>query len=98
MNIIRRVQNTLYLDFRSDGRKARRVAKLPRKSTTAAVETERASVLRNRVAKSKSPDWEKKTIYVRKRTARDALRKYEDRGGKEFSELIEQLLGKYLGT
>ena len=48
-------------------------------------------------AKRSHPDFGKRTIYVRDRTHRDALRKYEDAGGKEFSELVETLLQEYVG-
>lgn len=47
-------------------------------------------------AKSKHPDFHKKTVYVRKRTAREAMRKFEDQDGKEFSDLVEMLLQRYV--
>jgi len=47
-------------------------------------------------AKSKHPDFAKKTLYIRKSTMRDAMRRYEDAGGAEESELIELLLQGYV--
>ena len=47
-------------------------------------------------AKRSHPDFGKRTIYVRDRTHRLALRKFEDGGGREFSDLVETLLQEYL--
>ena len=46
-------------------------------------------------AKSKHPDFEKKTLYVRTATMRDAFRKYQDAGGVDQSDLVEMLLREY---
>lgn len=46
-------------------------------------------------AKRNHPDFAKKTLYVRKATMRDAMRRYEDAGGEEESELVELLLRDY---
>jgi hypothetical protein len=46
--------------------------------------------------KSSNPDYEPVKIYVRKRTRRNAERKWEDAEGGDFSELVEQLLVDYL--
>ena len=48
-------------------------------------------------AKSKHPDFQKKTLYVRKSTMRDAMRRYEDEGGVEESDLVQMLLERYVG-
>jgi hypothetical protein len=49
-------------------------------------------------AKSKHPDYEPVKIYIRKDTRKRAWRKWEDVAGGDFSELVQQLLEKYLGT
>jgi hypothetical protein len=49
-------------------------------------------------AKSKHPEYEPVKIYVRKRTRKDAWRKWEDAQGGDFSDLVQMLLDKYLGT
>jgi hypothetical protein len=57
---------------------------------------ERPGLALQGTAKSKHPDFVKKTLYVRERTMRDAFRRYQDAGGKDESDLVEMLLGKYL--
>ena len=47
-------------------------------------------------AKRSHPDFSKRTIYVRDRTHRAALRKWEDAGRTEFSDLVEELLQAYV--
>ncbi len=49
-------------------------------------------------AKSKHPDYEPVKIYIRKETRKRAWRKWEDVAGGDFSELVQQLLEKYLST
>lgn len=49
-------------------------------------------------AKSKHPDYEPVKIYIRKDTRKRAWRKWEDVAGGDFSELVQQLLEKYLST
>lgn len=49
-------------------------------------------------AKSKHPEFEPVKIYVRKRTRRDAWRKWEDANGGDFSDLVQMLLEDYLGA
>lgn len=47
-------------------------------------------------AKSKHPEFQKVTIYVRKQTRKAAERKWEDESdGGDFSDLVEKLLGEY---
>ena len=48
--------------------------------------------------KRNHPQFAKKTIYLRKDTVKAAMRKYEDAGGTEISELVETLLTKYLNA
>jgi len=50
------------------------------------------------VGKSSNPDYEPVKLYVRKKTRKDATRKWEDADGGDFSELVEHLLKKYLST
>jgi hypothetical protein len=49
-------------------------------------------------AKSCDPAFEQMKVYVRSATKRRAWRKWEDQGGGDLSDLVEQLLQKYLGT
>ena len=50
-----------------------------------------------KLAKSRNPDYDKKTVYVRHELAVKALRKYQDVGvGTEFSDLVEMVLQKYV--
>jgi len=49
-------------------------------------------------AKSRHPEFEAVKVYVRKATHKAARRKFEDAGEGDFSELVEKLLSKYLGT
>ncbi len=46
--------------------------------------------------KSSNPDYERMTVYVRKDTRRDAKRKFEDGGGRDESDLVQDLLAAYL--
>jgi hypothetical protein len=48
--------------------------------------------------KSSNPDFESVKLYVRKQTRRAAERKWQDDTGGDLSELVEQLLIKYLGA
>jgi hypothetical protein len=49
------------------------------------------------MSKSTDPSFERLTVYVRKTTKRDAVRKWEDGGGGDMSDLVEKLLSDYLG-
>jgi len=49
-------------------------------------------------AKSQHPEFGKRTIYVRDATHKAALRKWEDAGGGDFSDLVEMLLQRYGGN
>jgi len=49
-------------------------------------------------AKSKHPDFEAVKIYIRSETRRRAFRKWEDAQGGDFSELVEELLNRYVGA
>jgi hypothetical protein len=46
-------------------------------------------------AKKTHPDWRQVTLYMRKATHTAAKRKWEDEGGKEFSDLAEKLFAEY---
>ncbi len=48
--------------------------------------------------KSSNPDYEAVKLYVRKQTRRAAERKWEDETSRDFSELVQELLTKYLGS
>jgi hypothetical protein len=52
--------------------------------------------MRRPIGKSANPDYEKLTLYARKDLRRRAERKFEDDGGKDFSDLLEAFLTKYL--
>jgi hypothetical protein len=69
-------------------------AQTPKRLSVATPERPRLAL--QGTAKSKHPDFVKKTLYVRERTMRDAFRRYQDAGGKDESDLVEMLLGKYL--
>jgi hypothetical protein len=47
-------------------------------------------------AKSRHPDYEAKKVYLRKDTAKEAARKYEDEMAGDFSDLVQILLERYL--
>jgi hypothetical protein len=49
-------------------------------------------------AKSRHPDYTAVKIFVRRQTHKAAARKWEDTNGGDFSDLVETLLQKYLGT
>jgi hypothetical protein len=49
-------------------------------------------------AKSSNPDFEPVKVYLRRQTRKAAQRKWEDATGGDFSELVEDLLAKYLST
>jgi hypothetical protein len=48
--------------------------------------------------KSSNPEFERLTVYVRKRTKKLAARKWEDENDGDMSDLVEDLLTKYLGA
>lgn len=48
--------------------------------------------------KSSHPEFEKTTIYVRKRTHKSAKRKWADSHGGDFSDLVQHLLSEYVTT
>ena len=49
-------------------------------------------------AKYTNPDFMQLKVYVRRKTKTAAARKWEDSGGRELSELIENLLKQYLSS
>jgi acyl-CoA reductase-like NAD-dependent aldehyde dehydrogenase len=49
-----------------------------------------------RLGKSADPDYAKLTCYVRKETLLKVKRKLLDNGEREISELVEELMGKWL--
>jgi hypothetical protein len=49
-------------------------------------------------AKSRHPEFEAVKVYLRQRTHKAARRKFEDAGEGDFSDLVERLLQKYLGS
>ncbi len=49
-------------------------------------------------AKYTDPDFMQLKVYVRRKTKTAAARKWEDSGGRELSELVENLLKKYLSS
>jgi hypothetical protein len=51
-----------------------------------------------KTAKSKDPDYEPVKVYVRTKTRRKAARRWEDQGGRDLSDLVEDLLRKYVGA
>ena len=67
------------------------------KAATAGQRDRRPELPLQGTAKSKHPDFQKKTLYVRKATMRDAMRLYEDEGGVEASDLVQMLLERYVG-
>jgi hypothetical protein len=56
---------------------------------------ERPALALQGTAKSKHPEFEKSTIYVRSATRKAAFRKWEDRQGGDFSDLVQKLLEDY---
>jgi hypothetical protein len=51
-----------------------------------------------KTGKSSHPEYEPVKIYIRKRTRKDAWRKWEDAQGGDFSDLVQMLLERYLGA
>jgi hypothetical protein len=51
-----------------------------------------------KLAKSVDPEWERRTVYVRTETRKRAERKWEDARGGDFSDLVEELLERYLNA
>jgi hypothetical protein len=49
-------------------------------------------------AKSRHPEFEPVKIYLRKATHKTARRKWEDADRGDFSDLVQHLLEKYLGS
>ena len=58
----------------------------------------RAALPLQGTAKSRHPEFEAVKVYVRRETRKRAWRRWEDAGGGDFSDLVEMLLQKYLGT
>ena len=50
------------------------------------------------IAKSTNPEYVQLKVYVPGATRRKAVRKWEDEGGRDMSDLIEKLLIEYLRT
>jgi hypothetical protein len=46
--------------------------------------------------KSSNPEYEPVKVYVRSEMRKKAVRKWEDEGGRDLSDLIEVLFSKYL--
>ena len=51
-----------------------------------------------RAGKSSRPDYEKVGLYIQTDLRRRAIRKFEDNGGRDLSDLIEDLLTSYLNA
>jgi hypothetical protein len=73
-------------------------AQTPKRSTTQT--PKRPELALQGTAKSRHPDFAKKTLYIRKSTMRDAMRRYEDEyvdqeRRAEESDLVEMLLREY---
>lgn len=49
-------------------------------------------------AKYSNPDFMQLKVYVRRKTKTAAARKWEDAGGRDLSDLVENLLQQYLGS
>lgn len=47
-------------------------------------------------SKSRNPDYSAVKVYVRTESRRQAERKYQDAGGRDLSDLFEELLQSYL--
>ena len=58
--------------------------------------SERSGLPLQGTAKSKHPDFEKKTLYLRAATCKRAGRKWEDADCGDFSDLVEALLQAYV--
>jgi hypothetical protein len=50
------------------------------------------------VGKSSNPAYEPVKVYVRSEIRKKAVRKWEDEGGRDLSDLIEVLFSKYLSA
>ena len=68
------------------------------KRAKAAPDATAAKAWRHGGGKSSNPDYERLNVYVRKVTRKQAARKWEDEGHRDLSDLVEQLLIKYLNT
>ncbi len=68
-----------------------------RKAAAAAPAPEQAPPER-RAGKSSRPDYEKVGLYIQTDLRRRAIRKFEDNGGRDLSDLIEDLLTSYLNA
>lgn len=62
------------------------------------LEPRRAPLPLQGTAKSSHPEYTAVKIFVRRETHKAAGRKWEDAEGGDFSDLVEQLLQKYLST
>jgi len=58
----------------------------------------RPSSTQTKPVKSRDADYVQFKVYVKKKTKTAAARKWEDQGGRDLSDLIEDLLLKYLST
>jgi len=75
--------------------------KTPKPRNTRAADPEPVMVsqeLVGKTGKSSSPEFERLTVYVRKQTKKVAARKWEDETGGDMSELVQDLLTKYLSA
>jgi hypothetical protein len=80
-----------------DGQTAKRLNVAPAKRVAAPTPLQREPLGLQGTAKSKHPEFRPVTIYIRKETHKRAGRKFEDAQGGDFSDLVQQLLEKYLG-
>lgn len=76
-------------------------SQVPKRSVTAAplsrkVKPEAAPIALQGTAKSRHPEFEAKKVFLRKATAKKAGRRYEDETGGDFSDLVQELLERYL--
>ncbi len=69
-----------------------------RKSVAAAPVVFEPSSRERRAGKSSRPDYEKVGLYIQTDLRRRAIRKFEDNGGRDLSDLIEDLLTSYLNA
>jgi hypothetical protein len=76
--------------------KAEKTVRVRKSPTPIAAAPVREITMRRPIGKSANPDYEKLTLYARKDLRRRAERKFEDDGGKDFSDLLEAFLTKYL--
>ena len=51
-----------------------------------------------KAVKSRDSEYVQFKVYVRKKLKTAAARKWEDQGGRDLSDLVEELLVKYLST